>query len=251
MGQERKLGVLGRQVSELVEDIINHSYESLSKVIKTEVETEDNTTDVNPAMGDTFQYDKWVRPVVSSLLPTALCVGSAALKAPAAMVGILTLAGSIGSTMIMKAQKDVGKTDIPAAGKVRVSIDEDALAQARDESKKKLQRLLNYIVSYEEDNAEGYDVTTDRKFGEWLQKFLIYSSQSDDRKIGRMQDELITRLAAMKIMVYDEPVLDENGLPDIPHLDYLIDRRTDETYHEVTKPAIYTRKGLLARGEIK
>ena len=51
--------------------------------------------------------------------------------------------------------------------------------------------------------------------------------------------------------VYDVVVLKEDGTPDVPKPDYLVDNSPDrKTYTRVSRAAIFSDKMVLARGEI-
>ena len=114
-----------------------------------------------------------------------------------------------------------------------------------------LQELLDYVEAYEESLCAGHDVTTDQKFGEWVQRYLVLCRTQNNPQMMRMAGELISRLASMKILVYAEVELNEDGKPDVPDQEYLADARSGKEYTEVTRPAVYTKNGLLARGEIR
>lgn len=243
MEKEHHLGLLGRQVAELAENMINHSYENSLQAIKSSIaQQQEKQPAIIPVKKN--KAAQGVKMAASAALPAAFCMIGISLAAPAAAIGAVTLAGGIGSVLLMR------DTERAENYNKSFELDEVIFKSVRENSYKELRSLLNYVASYEADVAEGYDITTDRQFGEWLQKFLIFAAQSEDRKIGRMYDDLITKLAAMKITVYDELVLNDNGEPDIPCLEYFVDKREDGAYHKVTKPAIYTKRGILARGEI-
>lgn len=142
---------------------------------------------------------------------------------------------------------------------VKTLIDEEKKNLTITQYEQEIERLCQEISAFERDwdSAKNrYNVATDRSFGEWLQRFLIFAEKnSNDRKIQRLHDDLFAVLAPMGIKVYDDAALKEkrlkaDGTPDVPVKEYLIDNRQGTSYNRVSRPAIYSDEQILARGEI-
>ncbi len=114
-----------------------------------------------------------------------------------------------------------------------------------------LQDLVDYLSSCDDDASMGFDVTNDKAFGKWIQKFVNYANRNEDNNaIYALKNEMIFKLSAMGITVYDELVTDKNGMLILPDSDYYEDTHTGTEYTKVNKAVVYSRRRLLARGEI-
>ena len=134
---------------------------------------------------------------------------------------------------------------------VELKIDSEKKEERLRASLADANRICREMSDFEEKMMKRSDVEINREFGEWIQEFVVYANKhSDDRKIQMMKESLLDRLTEMRIHVYDTVVLNEEGQPDVPFADYLIDRSNGETYTAVRKPAVYSDRALLARGEI-
>ena len=151
-----------------------------------------------------------------------------------------------------KTMQQLNKTlesDSESVPMISLSEHENILKSAND----KIRELENRLSGYSEPKENhAYDVATDRRLGGWVQQFLIYvSKNSDNRRLYNLADQLEDVLACMGIRVYDEVRLNEKGEPDVPIRDYLIDSRQGKEYMRVLRPAVYSDKAVLARGEIE
>lgn len=76
-----------------------------------------------------------------------------------------------------------------------------------------------------------------RPSAQWIQKFYVYAVRhGEERSIQAMKEELTDLLASMGITVYDEIILNEMGLPDLPDENYYIDEREGENFTRVKRP---------------
>ncbi len=256
------------QVQAMVDEIVSDIYNNASNMAK-----------VNLIWGkDKLNVKSVVMLAVSVLLPVVLTSISLLVGWPIAVTGSLAFLGGVGSVALQMFNIKTNCND----SKISLKIDKYAKEKFKRETEKKVNQLITYISDYDrkqqkdkhilenriancniaseqlkqdvqekqKSNSMGYDITVDTKFGEWAQRFLIIANKSEDRAIANLGDELVTRLATMKIIVYDEPLLNSQGKPDVPFDDYLMDESSGEEYKEVVKPAIYSKSSLLARGEI-
>ena len=121
-----------------------------------------------------------------------------------------------------------------------------------EETKKQIDSLCSEIAGIEQRLNDTLDVRINKEFGQWVQNFLLYAAaHEDDRSLQNLRDSLIVLLANMHIQVYDEVQLNEKGKPDVPKQGYLIDSRKGDEYTRVVKPAVYSDKSILVRGEIQ
>ena len=178
-----------------------------------------------------------------ALIPSILTSVALATSFNAVTVAVLSFIGGIGTTLLTVFLNREKNHD------VKEPAQED-LEQIRQKVSRLVNKLMNFVEKHEHDISEGYDVTLDRVFGKWVQRFLVYADSTEDRRLLRLRDDLVTLLGSMKIQVYDQLELDEEGKPAVPHTDYLLDNRSGEEYHEVKIPAIYSSRSLLAQGEI-
>lgn len=131
-------------------------------------------------------------------------------------------------------------------------IDAGAVDAALDISEKTMTALIDHLRSMEEKGKRGHDVTKDKAFGQWIQKFYVYAARhGEERSMQAMKEELTDLLASMGITVYDEIILNEMGLPDLPDETYYIDEREGENFTRVKRPVVYSRNRLLAQGTLK
>lgn len=131
-------------------------------------------------------------------------------------------------------------------------IDAGAVDAALATSEKAMAALIDHLRSVEEEGKRGHDVTKDQAFGQWIQKFYVYAVRhGEERSIQAMKEELTDLLASMGITVYDEIILNEMGLPDLPDENYYIDEREGENFTRVKRPVVYSRNRLLAQGTLK
>ncbi len=257
--QTVKLGAFGRDVSEAVEEIINHAYEDIESMVHAEpeipkgyVKLPEETVTITKKP-DTMQ-DK-LCTALAAAIPAALTAAGAALNAPAVAVVLLAGGGGAAGAFIQKSNKAVPVNlesltsgDIP----VHIVVDQEKLKNAKQESLKELERLKRRVGSFETKHNEMHDIAMDRGFGEWAQQFLVYAAKNpEDRELQALMGSFMQRLSAMGLQVYDEVRLKEDGTPDIPIQHYLIDSKENGEYTEVVRPAIYSDKSLLARGEIR
>ncbi len=219
----------------------------------------------NNSIKSTASADK-VKDALCTVLPAGLSALGLAFNAPAVAVVVMTGAGGIVSSFIQRtnipnntilSELHLENIDLErlTSDKVAVHVTfnqkkkEELLAEAIN----KLEGLCSEISAYEEKNSKKSDVEINQEFGEWVQKFLIYADTNKaDRKLYNLRIALINCLSSMNIHVYDQVQLKEDGTPDVPIRDYLYDKRkNNETeYMEVSRPAIYSNRALLARGEI-
>lgn len=254
-----KLGAFGRDVSEAVSEIINHAYGNVAQVVQAElaipkgyVRIPDEAVALSKKT-DTMQ-DK-LCTALSAAIPAALTVAGVALNAPAVTVVLLAGGGGVAGAFIQKSNK-AAPVDLEPLCKddisVRIVVNHEKLEVAKQESFKALENLERRVSGFEAKAADVHDIALDRRFGEWIQQFMVYAAKRpDDQDAQSLLGMLMPRLAAMGIQVYDDVRLNDDGMPDVPIQDYLVDSRKGEEYTEVVRPAIYSDKGVLAKGEIR
>ncbi len=254
-----KLGAFGRDVSEAVEGIINHAYEDIESFVQVEltvpkgyVKLPDEAQAITKKP-DTVQ-DKFCTALAAAI-PAAVAAAGMALNASAVTVVLLAGGGGAAGTFIQKSSKaapvnlePLTSGDIP----VHIVVNQEKLKNAKQESLKELERLERRVGCFEAKHNEMHDISMDRGFGEWAQQFLVYAAKNpQDRELQALMGSFMQRLSAMGLQVYDEVRLKEDGTPDVPIQHYLIDSRENGEYTEVVRPAVYSDKSLLARGEIR
>lgn len=268
--RELKLGSLGRDVSEAVSEIVTQVIENADTLVNVRCDVPKGYVRIpdsahkNAHLSEPRDLSDKVKLGLSAALPAGLTALASAFSAPTAVVVILSGAGGIAGSFIQNTinadnmrisdlkLQELNLNELTAQDiAVRLKVDENKKQDLEKKVQKKINSLCLEIAEYETKANEKHDIAVDKAFGEWVQNFLVYAdSNPDNRKLQLMRDELINRLARMKIHVYDEVVLDENGRPDIPIQDYLIDSREGEDYQKVLRPAVYSDRSILARGEI-
>lgn len=254
-----KLGAFGRDVSEAVEGIINHAYEDIESLVHVELTIPKgyvklpDENEMITKKPDTIQEK--LCTALAAGIPAVLAAIGVALNAPAVAVVLLVGGGGVAGAFIQRCNKTdsvnlqpLTSEDIP----VHIVVDQEELKTAKQESMKELERLKLRVGSFEAKHDEMHDISIDRGFGEWAQQFLVYAAKkSGDNELQALMGRFMQRLSAMGLQVYDEVRLKEDGTPDVPIQHYLIDSKKGEEYTEVVRPAIYSDKSLLARGEIR
>lgn len=133
-----------------------------------------------------------------------------------------------------------------------VEMEEAVLSSILKMAEDMLTSEADYLCEIEKDAQQGHDITKDGYFGQWVQKFSAYVNQrSEDQNIRMLYGELIGKLQSMDITVYDQLLLDENGLPAVPDRTYYVDEREGDTFTQVKHPVVYSGRQLLARGTLK
>lgn len=250
--ENEKRGIFSKQASEFLEDIVNHAYAGADASLVAKIDRSKQEY-VKPQGTNRRNMFQNAAIAVGALLPAVSYIGCVLLKASTIVTGIVMGISGVGSSLIFwrifAAPAKIEHVDM--ALNAYVEIDRVKREEAKKRSRNEMNQLIKYIEKYEREQAAGHDITVDRKFAEWVQKFCLFASQSDDRELYYLKESLLDRLACMDICVYDELILKEDGTPDVPFDDYLIDAREDEIYHEIVCPLIYSNKGLLARGKVK
>lgn len=252
---EKNAGIFTRQLFELASEAMERAIVNGQASVTAKLdgaEAPQKCTAEPPGSGTGV-----LRAAACGLIPGAVCAVCVGAKLPAMASVILTALGGVGGTALAhrldrrrpsEAETETGPTE-PL--KAVAEVDEAKAAQARRQKDEDLQKIVDHAREFEQSVSEAHDVTLDRKFGEWAQSFLILTAHSEDRSLLRLRNELLNRLACMKIHVYDELTLNEDGEPDVPYPDYLIDAREDGQYHELVRPLLYSDKGILARGKVR
>ena len=238
---------MGRQLSGELERLLENACKGTEESMSAQLLPQEAQPAQDEASG------KWKGiAAAGAILPGAACVLSLLLKASPLVTGAVTLICCGGELLALHRLEARRKRPQPAPLPVPViSVNAEQRRQAMERSLEELERILNYVDQREAERDKGYDITMDRRFGEWVQAFLTRTRGCDDRTMARLRDGLLDRLADMKIHVYDELILDESGRPEVPFADYLIDAREDESYHELVQPAVYSDRALLARGKLR
>lgn len=269
--KELQLGSFGHDVLDEVNGIVTQVLEKADTIVSAEcdipegyVRIPDKFPEKEMRLRESTDRTDKVKMALSAVLPAGLTALASAFNAPAAVVVILSGAGGVAGSFIQNtadvhsmrmSDLDLQELNLDQLTvsdiRVRTVVDEQKKQDLKDAAQGKIDLLCSEIVEYETKMNDRHDIAVDKTFGEWVQGFLMYAdSRPDDRRLQLMRDELINRLARMKIHVYDEIVLDKDGRPNVPIQDYLIDSREGEGYEKLLKPAVYSDRSLLARGEI-
>jgi len=264
-------GPLTQEISDAVNRIIIAAYENaVSAVVPSctvpegYVKIPDAVPDMKSDKTNPVDVEDIIKMALSAALPAGLAALVLALHAPAAAVAVMSGAGGVAGSFIQKAGNSqnlrLADPELQELNSEKLTADDIAVSLSVDPKKKKaliqeslnnLAKLYTEIASYEDKISKMHDISLDRSFGEWIQNFIMYVKRNpEDRKLQRMKDELIDRLEDMRIHVYDEVVLNDAGMPDVPIRDYLLDNHKGSTYEKVVRPAVYSDKALLARGVI-
>lgn len=258
-----------RAVSEIIASTCEHSisiaevkcivpdgFVKIPSTVPKSKQLTSNTTDISDKIKDAF----------CAALPAALSALGLVFNAPTVAVVFMTGAGGVASSFIQRIgeSKDITLSELHLENidlekltadkiSVKININQDRKQEILAEANRKLEKVCSEISVYEEKNNSKHDVELNQEFGEWVQKFLMYvDNNQDDRKLYNLRNALINCLASMNIHVYDEVLLRDDGMPDVPIQEYLYDKREDRTaeFKEITRPAVYSNRALLARGEI-
>ena len=264
VSNKNKLSPLSTDLYEGFEKIIKNVYENAASIVSPEYKIpdgyykiSDNKSKENEKSGSKTDI---MQSALQTALPAALTALALAIKAPSIAVVVLSGTGGIVGSFIQKiypnAESELDRVEFESLTKndidVDLKIDNQKKTEMLNESLADVKMLCQEISEFEEEMKQRHDVSVNREFGEWVQNFFMYAkNHPDDRKLQLMKEALMDRLAEMKIYVYDEVVLDEDGHPAIPNSDYLIDRNDGAPYKFVNKPAVYSDRALLARGEIE
>lgn len=183
------------------------------------------------------------------LLPAAVASLATWLRAPGWGVGLAVLVAAGGAAGICYKW---GPYRSGAPAQVQPVIDDMALKHALDESQKVFEELFAWLAKKEQNDRQGYDITRDRQFGQWVQKFVDHVNRHEDNpSLQALKQELTSKLEIMGITVYDQLEADGSGHLLLPDTDFFRDARLGEQYTAVTRAIVYSRRGLLARGEIR
>ena len=199
--------------------------------------------------------DTYLEIAIKTVIPAVLTAIGVTLHAhPALVILMAGSGGAIGTQLRKKNQND--RLDIPEADLSQIQADvvwdDEQLKAAKKTAEKKIEELKQSLDVFEKKYSDVSDVGTDRGFGEWVQQFWLYCEKHpEDMQLQMLRGLLLSRLACMGIQIYDSPELNDAGEPDVPFRDYLIDKHQGDTYTEVSVPVVYSKKALLARGEIK
>lgn len=263
--QNQKLGAFGREIRDDVLQIIELSQIDVEQYVQVDYEIPKHFSKTKKySETDAKRKEKAASDVMKSGLPETLGavlatgIGIAVFSsAPAVIIcaGVGTMTGSVAGKLMQNLEKEepaevrsLQKKDIKL---IRIP-NEAVLEERKKELLERAEKINRKLAEHEQNVRNVHDIALDRGFGEWVQKFLVYAEkQEDNRRLQQLKDGLLDRLASMNLHVYDEVSLDENGKPDVPIQDYLIDSRMGEAYTKVVKPAIYSDRDILARGEIE
>ena len=271
--KEIPIGALAHDVRDAIYSIITRAYADSVNVVSTKCEIPDGyvrlETEREPKT-PTYSSQPDVAKLLQDSIPSALFSSilvtlGLAIDAPALALISLSGGGAVIGSLLQKKNSYARKSEDFQLQELQVSelheedvsikltIDPEKLNACLKEANREIEELCSSISRFEYDSNQKPDVSIDRNFGEWVQKFLVYvDSKPDDRKLQLLRDLLIDRLASLNINVYDEVIINDDGKPDVPFPDYLLDSRAEgqEQYEKVLRPAVFSSRSLLARGEI-
>lgn len=269
----RDYGPITRDICDAVREIINSAYDQSSSIIETKckvpegyVRIPNDVSEKQKQLTKSTEVADKVKEALCAALPAGLATLGLAFNAPAVAVIVMTGAGSVASSFIQRtgSAKDVTISNLhlenldleklsPDEIKVTIEIDQSKKNELIINANEKLEKICSEISAYEKKNNSRPDIEINKEFGEWVQQFLMYvENNQEDRKLQNLRNALINRLASMNIQVYDEIRLRADGKLDVPIQDYLYDKREnrEDEYRVVSRPAVYSNRSLLARGEI-
>ncbi|HHW00202.1 MAG TPA: hypothetical protein GXX36_11670 [Clostridiaceae bacterium] len=271
MGNDNmKIGPFARDLAERITQIKNQLIEQADSIIDVRCTVPDGYVEIpNEQPQNDLRLNEIKETAIDSILSGALPAGLATLAitfhAPAAVVVLLSGAGGVAAGFIQNTRKadqlsfsdlNLEKLNLQMLTSqdidFEVSVNSQKKQELSEQVQKKIDSLCIEIAELEHRLEDIHDVALDKAFGRWVQNFLMYAKcHQEDRKLQNLRDDLINHLANMHIHVYDEVYLNDDGLPDVPIQDFLFDGREGDEYTQVTRPAVYSDKSILARGEIK
>ena len=272
MGAKKELSFLGRAVFEKVNDLFDRAFANASESIRVKIEvpkdfvrmprTQPGRVKTSKTLGTSSGI---LNKASSLLLPAGLVFLGNFFEANVAVLAVLAGVGGLVGSFIGKTSSDTSSAETsgdspenfqaeklkPEDVKAKVAIDEDKAEKFLAIARREIEKLSEEISDFENAANARHDIAKDRKFGDWVQRFLIFADKHpEDRAIQKLRDNLVEVLATMRIYVYDSVELKEDGTPDVPRADYLIDNSKDKKYTYVSRPAVYSDELSLARGEI-
>lgn len=269
----KDFGPITRDIYNAVSEILTSTCNQSISIIDSSCSIPDgfvkipsNTPRSKELSANTNEVADMVKDALCAVLPAGLSALALAFNAPTVAVVVMTGAGGVASSFIQRTGNPSNMTfselqleniDLerlsPDKIGIHIEINQNKKQELLAEANSKLEKICSEISAYEEKNNSKADVEINQEFGEWVQKFLLFAdSNPDDRKLQNIRSALISCLASMNISVYDEVQLRDDGTPDVPIQDYLYDKRenSETDYKKVTRPAVYSKRALLARGEI-
>lgn len=251
-------GILSREISaeiaELVENVMKQTMKAATAEIKMPEKPMLAEQEV-PKNSGFPEGEVMLEKTIKAALPAILTAIGIGLGANPVILVLLAGGGGVFSAQIGKNEEvtmqPVSVFD-PESLKAEVAWDQEALDQTKQMARERIDTLKAPISALEKKYNEINDISLNCGFGEWIQQFLLYcDSKLEDQQLRMLRNMLISQLACMKISVYDTLKLNAEGKPDVPYLNYLMDKRREEAYTEVTVPAVYSDKAILARGEVR
>ena len=250
-------GILAHEVYDTLSSLVYRAYAQAQEFIVPQVEVSSDCDGFsNEAEATKAGYTRNV--VISALISVLVTSAGIMLSAPDWCIAALAGLGAIiGSVIQSKSNKPTSasvkpvKTLTPEDIHVKLSVDDAKRGDLLDNAVRDVMELCEAVADYERKNNEKADIEIDRNFGEWVQDFLVYADNNpDDEELQVIKKQLIHRLTMLNIHVYSELDLDDSGKPNLPYPDYVIDRHIGENYKKVVRPAVFSKRSLLARGEI-
>ena len=184
----------------------------------------------------------WIAPKIWT---GVACFACAALAGAAATVAMAKLGRGKDPARPLMETRAMSLPEISVATSAldkAVAVFSAALGNVIDSSREK-----------EEDSALGFDITASKAFGDWVQKFVDEASRDGaDDGSAMLKDELVSKLRTMGISVFDRIRRGKDGKTALPPRDAFRDSRPEghDEFTRVVHAAVYSRRGILAVGEL-
>ena len=184
----------------------------------------------------------WIAPKIGT---GATCLVCAALAGVAVTAAMPKPRHDVDTDRAFAEPRSTARPEIsvaPAALHKAIDIFSDALGNVIARAKEK-----------EDDAAIGFDITGSKAFGDWVQKFVDEANREDaGEELAMLRGELVSKLRTMGISVFDRMRRGKDGKAALPPRDAFRDSRPEghDEFTRVVHAAVYSRRGILAVGEL-
>lgn len=199
--------------------------------------------------------------IVLSLALLALCASSPWLAQKTGTCVVCLASAALAGAAVVSAMRRPGRGNDSACAspqprtgaRPEFSVDPSALDKAVAIFSTALGDVIASAKEKEEDSALGFDITASKAFGDWVQKFVDETRRDGaDDGFAMLKDELVSKLRTMGISVFDRIRRGKDGKAALPPRDAFRDSRPEghDEFTRVIHAAVYSRRGILAMGEL-
>ncbi len=255
----------GRHIRRLLEDAPPEAVRALFGGVSVEIRdaVPDSRHDTAPGQGHAGKAASCHRRVAAVLAATslALCCASPWI-APKIGTGVAcfacaALAGAAATAAMAKTGCGKGpmrpSAENRAMSRPEISVATSALDKAVAIFSAALGEVIDSAKEKEDDAALGFDITASKAFGDWVQKFVDEANRDGaDDGFAMLKNELVSKLRTMGISVFDRMRRGKDGKSALPPRDAFRDSRPEghDEFTRVIHAAVYSRRGILAIGEL-